>query len=80
MAKKRIKTRRLLQGVYQRLLVYPRRKKDVGKPREIEEFVVPVLAANTAKSARGMSTRGDGSAEALPSPFFAAAISFVFLP
>ena len=39
------------------------KKKDVGKARETEEIMVPVLAGNTAKSARGIATRGDESAE-----------------
>ena len=69
MAKKRNKDKEASPGRLSKIARVSEKKKDVGKPREIEEIVVPVLAANTAKSARGMSTRGDGSAEALPSPF-----------
>ena len=69
MAKKRNKDKEASPGRSSKIARVSEKKKDVGKAREIEEIVVPVLAANTAKSARGMSTRGDGSAEALPSPF-----------
>ena len=60
MAKKRNKDKEASPGRSSKIARVSEKKKDVGKAREIEEIVVPVLAANTAKSARGMSTRGDG--------------------
>ena len=76
-----IRTRMPFQNVHQRLFGYPRRKKDVGKARETEEIVVPVLAGNTAKSARGMdyTWRRVCWIRILYCTVFAASISIVFL-
>ena len=54
MAKKRNKDKDASPVRSSKIARVSEKKKDVGKARETEEIVVPVLAGNTASSARGI--------------------------
>ena len=74
MAKKRSKDKDVSSQRSSKIARVSEKKKDVGKAKETEEIVVPVLAGNAP---RGSSTRGDKSAGfgSRASPFFDASVS-----